>query len=162
MKLYDQLLEVLEAHGVRSVYGVPGDAINPFIEAMREHDAVDYVHVAHEESGAFAASAAAKLTGRLQVCAGTVGPGAIHLLNGLYDAKKDRAPVLAILGQVPTEFLGTDYHQEVNLPALFADVAGYLAEVRNVAQMPHVAMLGALVRLTDAPWWRVFHQVTEK
>lgn len=140
MKLYDKLLEVLRAHDVRSVYGVPGDAINPFIEALRTDQDVQYVHVVHEESAAFAASAAAKLTGRLQVCAGTVGPGAIHLLNGLYDAKKDHAPVLAILGQVPTEFLGGDYHQEVDLSALFGDVTGYLAEIRNPAQMPHVAI----------------------
>ena len=140
MDFFPKLLQILDAHGVQRIFGVPGDAINPLLEALRTQDKIDYIHVAHEESGAFAASAAAKVSGRLQVCAGTVGPGAIHLLNGLYDAQKDRAPVLAILGQVPSEFLGNDYHQEVNLGRLFSDVADYLAEVRHPEQMPAVAI----------------------
>ncbi len=132
---YDKLLELLKSYGVREIYGVPGDAINPLIDAIRRDRAVRFIHVNHEEGGAFAASAAAKLTGRLQVCVGTVGPGAIHLLNGLYDAKKDHAPVLAIAGQVPSQKIGSDYHQEVDLKALFADVANYLAELRNPEQL---------------------------
>lgn len=140
MNLYTKLLQVLNAHGVRRIFGIPGDAINPLLEALRKQADIDYIHVSHEESGALAASAAAKLSGSLQVCAGTVGPGAIHLLNGLYDAKKDHAPLLAIVGQVHSEFLGSDYHQEVNLPALFADVADYITEIRNPGQMPAAAI----------------------
>jgi len=140
MGLYLKLLQVLSAHGVQRIFGVPGDAINPLLEALRKRSDIDYIHVAHEESGALAASAAAKLSGELQVCAGTVGPGAIHLLNGLYDAKKDRAPVLAILGQVNSEFLGSDYHQEVNLNVLFDDVADYLTEIQNPKQLPAAAI----------------------
>lgn len=140
MDFFPKLLQILDAHGVQRIFGVPGDAINPMLEALRVQKRISYVHVSHEESGAFAASAAAKVSGELQVCAGTVGPGAIHLLNGLYDAKKDRAPVLAILGQVPSEFIGNDYHQEVNLGVLFQDVADYIVEIRHPEQMPAVAI----------------------
>ncbi|HKI75442.1 MAG TPA: thiamine pyrophosphate-binding protein, partial [Pseudomonadales bacterium] len=140
MNFFPKLLEILNAHGVQRIFGVPGDAINPLLEALRTQDAIDYIHVAHEESGALAASAAGKLSGKLQVCAGTVGPGAVHLLNGLYDAKKDRVPVLAIVGQVPSEYLGTDYHQEVNLSAVFHDVATFIADVQHPGQMPWVAI----------------------
>lgn len=140
MTIYSQILRVLKLHNVRHIFGIPGDAINPLIEAIRKDDDVQFIHVAHEESGAFAASASAKLTGQLNVCAGTVGPGAVHLLNGLYDAKKDRAPVLALLGQVPSDFLGSEYHQEVDLPALFKDVTCFLAELRTPEQLPQLVI----------------------
>jgi thiamine pyrophosphate-dependent acetolactate synthase large subunit-like protein len=140
MKLFEQLLDILGQCGVKHIYGVPGDAINPLIEALREQDQIRFIHVTHEEAGAFAASAEAKLTGNLAVCAGTVGPGAIHLLNGLYDAAKDYAPVLAITGQVPSSEIGSNYHQEVDLHNLFHDVARYSASVMNPKQMPHVAL----------------------
>ncbi|HYW35706.1 MAG TPA: thiamine pyrophosphate-dependent enzyme [Balneolaceae bacterium] len=140
MKLYEQLLKILEQCGVDHIYGVPGDAINPLVEAMREQDAIRFIHVTHEEAGALAASAEAKLTGNLAVCAGTVGPGAIHLLNGLYDAHKDYAPVLAITGQIPSSEIGSSYHQEVDLHNLFHDVALYSTTVSNPEQMPRVAL----------------------
>ncbi|MBO6576879.1 MAG: hypothetical protein JJ896_16085 [Rhodothermales bacterium] len=140
MHFYDQLLDILASRGVTTIFGVPGDAINPLIEAIRKQDQVRFVHVAHEEAGAFAASAQAKLTGNLAVCCGTVGPGAIHLLNGLYDASKDYAPVLAIAGQVPSDELGLTFHQEVDLDALFSDVAVYHTSVRTAEQMPRVAL----------------------
>ena len=140
MKLYEQLLQVLRQLGVKHIFGVPGDAINPLVEALRKQDHIKFIHVAHEEAGAMAASAQAKLTGRLAVCAGTVGPGAIHLLNGLYDAKKDHAPVLAITGQVPSVELGFSYHQEVDLQRLFSDVAVFRAAVDNPKQMPRIAI----------------------
>jgi len=95
------LIESLADHGVTTVWGVVGDALNPVTNAIRREDRSDWIGVRHEEAGAFAASAQAQLTGRLGVCMGTVGPGAVHLLNGLYDAKKSHAPVLAICGQVP-------------------------------------------------------------
>src|SRR3954464_15874977 len=119
MNVCDALLDTLSDYGVKYIFGIPGDAINDLIEAVRKQDKIKFIHVMHEESGAFAASAQAKLTGELAVCVGTAGPGAIHLLNGLYDAKMDHAPVLAITGQVETSMLGTDYQQEVDLKALF-------------------------------------------
>jgi len=140
MKFYEQLLEVLKSHGVKVIYGVPGDAINPLIEAIRLQDEIKFIHVNHEEAGAFAASAQAKLTGNLAVCCGTVGPGAIHLLNGLYDASKDYAPVLAITGQVPSEEIGFSYHQEVDLHKLFSDVSIFHNTVSTPKQMPRIAI----------------------
>ncbi len=108
------LIETLANHGVRQVWGVVGDALNPVTDAIRREDRVEWVGVRHEEAGAFAASAQAQLTDDLAVCMGTVGPGAVHLLNGLYDAKKSHAPVLAICGQVPRPEMGTDFFQEVD------------------------------------------------
>src|SRR5207302_10460142 len=118
MNVCEALLEILADYGVKYIFGIPGDAINELIEGIRKQDKIKFVHVMHEETGAFAAGAQAKLSGQLSVCAGTAGPGAIHLLNGLYDAKMDHAPVLAITGQIPTSFIGTAYQQEVNLQAL--------------------------------------------
>jgi len=140
MKLYEQLLKVFHQAGVHEIFGVPGDAINPLIEALRLQDEIKFIHVIHEEAGALAASAQAKLTGRLAVCAGTVGPGAIHLLNGLYDAAKDYAPVLALTGQVPSVEIGFNYHQEVDLQRLFSDVAVFRATISNPEQMPRIAI----------------------
>lgn len=134
----ETILDVLAEAGVHQLFGVVGDAINPLVDAIRRDDRFEWVHVRHEEVAAFAASAQAKLTGTLGVCAGTVGPGAIHLLNGLYDAKKDSAPVLAITGQVPRDDVGSDYHQEVNLDALFSDVAIFNETLNSVGQMPRL------------------------
>lgn len=136
----ETLLDILAEAGVRTLYGIPGDAINTLIDAIRRQDTIRFVQVRHEESGAFAAAAHAKLTGELGVCVGTAGPGAIHLLNGLYDAKMDHAPVLAITGQVETSLVGTDYHQEVDLATLFKDVAAFNQVVMTPEQMPHVAV----------------------
>lgn len=138
MRVSEVILKVLEKHGVKHIFGMPGDAINDITDALRRQDAISFVGVRHEEAGAFAASAQAKLTGKLAACMGTSGPGAIHLLNGLYDAKMDHAPVLAITGQVATEFIGTSYHQEVNLERLFGDVALYSQTVTNIGQLPAV------------------------
>ncbi|MFL6156325.1 MAG: thiamine pyrophosphate-binding protein, partial [Marmoricola sp.] len=130
------LVTALADHGVRSVWGVVGDALNPVTDAIRREERIEWVGVRHEEAGAFAASAQAQLTGDLAVCMGTVGPGAIHLLNGLYDAKKSHAPVLAICGQVPREDLGSDFFQEVDNDALFADVSVFNKTLTDVSQFP--------------------------
>ncbi|MGZ4445175.1 MAG: thiamine pyrophosphate-dependent enzyme [Nocardioides sp.] len=130
------LIEALAEHGVTQVWGVVGDALNPVTDAIRREDRVEWVGVRHEEAGAFAASAQAQLTERLAVCMGTVGPGAIHLLNGLYDAKKSHAPVLAICGQVPREEMGSDFFQEVDNDKLFADVAVFCETVTSIDQLP--------------------------
>ncbi|ROR91601.1 thiamine pyrophosphate-dependent enzyme [Nocardioides aurantiacus] len=130
------LIESLAEHGVRSVWGVVGDALNPVTDAIRREDRIEWIGVRHEEVGAFAAAAQAQLTGDLAVCMGTVGPGAIHLLNGLYDAKKSHAPVLAVCGQVPREEMGSEFFQEVDNDALFADVAVFNRTVTHVDQLP--------------------------
>jgi len=134
----DVILEVLADAGVKYIFGIPGGVINAMVDAIRRQDIIKMIHVRHEEAGAFAASAQAKLSGKLAVCMGTSGPGAIHLLNGLYDAKLDRAPVLAITGQVETRFEGSDYHQEVNLLSLFENVAIYNQQVESGEQMPRI------------------------
>lgn len=132
------VVEALARLGVKTVWGVVGDALNPFIDAIRTHGGIEWIGVRHEEVAAFAAGAQAQLTGTLGVCAGTVGPGSIHLLNGLYDAKKSHAPLLAICGQVPSGEIGSDFFQEVNNDALFADVALFAHTVTSVAQMPYL------------------------
>jgi pyruvate dehydrogenase (quinone) len=132
----DLLITALADHGVTQVWGVVGDALNPVTDAIRREDRIEWIGVRHEEAGAFAASAQAQLTGRLAVCMGTVGPGAIHLLNGLYDARKSHAPVLAITGQVPREDIGSDFFQEVDSDALFADVSVFCQTVTSIDQLP--------------------------
>ena len=138
MNVSEVLIATLAEYGVKYVFGIPGDAINEVIEAIRKQDKIKFIHMMHEEAGAFAASAQAKLSGTLAVCVGTAGPGAIHLLNGLYDAKKDHAPVLAITGQTSTSLLGTNYQQEVNLTALFQDVSVYNQMIVDPHQMPDI------------------------
>src|SRR4051794_37617191 len=125
--------------GVDVVFGIPGDGINGIMEGLRRNaDRVKFVLVHHEEAAAFMASAHAKATGRIGVCLATSGPGGIHLLNGLYDAKLDHQPVLAITGMQETSVLGTGYQQEVHLDKVFADVAEYNLVVDNPAQLPGV------------------------
>src|SRR3954449_7526214 len=110
------ILERLRAHGVRRVYGYPGDGINGVLGGFHEHgEDIEFVQTRHEEIAAFAACAQAKLTGEVAVCMATSGPGAIHLLNGLYDAKLDHQPVVAIVGQQKRMSLGSNYQQEVDL-----------------------------------------------
>ncbi|MEP6817565.1 MAG: thiamine pyrophosphate-dependent enzyme [Marmoricola sp.] len=132
------IIDALAEYGVTSVWGVVGDALNPVTDAIRREDRIEWIGVRHEEVGAFAASAQAQLTDRLAVCMGTVGPGAIHLLNGLYDAKKSHAPVLAIIGQVPREDIGSDFFQEVDNDVVFADVAVFNKTISSVEQMPQL------------------------
>ena len=133
------LLEIIADAGVEFIFTIPGGAINEMVEALRKQDKIKLIHVRHEEAGAFAASAIAKLTGKLTVCMGTSGPGAIHLLNGLYDAKHDHVPVLAISGQVDTEYKGLEAHQEVAFEQLFDGVAVYNQTLVHAGQMPRIA-----------------------
>lgn len=128
------IVSALAEQGVRTAWGIVGDALNPITDAIRRQDGIDWIGVRHEEVAAFAAGAQAQLTGSLGVCMGTVGPGSIHLLNGLYDAKKSHAPVLAICGQVPLEELGSDYFQEVDNDLLFRDVAIFTKTITTAAQ----------------------------
>ena len=135
----DFLIERLIGWGVRRIYGYPGDGINGIIAALdRAKERIDFVQVRHEEQAAFMATAHAKFTGELGVCLGTSGPGAIHLLNGLYDAKADHVPVLAICGQSATSAIGSEYQQEVDLQSLFRDVASdYVVTLMNPVQVRH-------------------------
>jgi pyruvate dehydrogenase (quinone)/pyruvate oxidase len=131
------LISRLADWGVDTVFGLPGDGINGIMEGLRRNaDRVRFVLVHHEESAAFMATAYAKATGKVGVCLATSGPGGIHLANGLYDAKLDHAPVLAITGMQETSVLGTGYQQEVDLTRLFADVAEYNQLVVNPQQLP--------------------------
>jgi pyruvate dehydrogenase (quinone) len=135
----EALIERLADWGVDTVFGLPGDGINGLMEGLRRHqDRVRFVLVHHEEAAAFMATAHAKATGKIGVCIATSGPGGIHLLNGLYDAKLDHMPVLAITGMQETALLGTGYQQEVNLDKLYADVAEYDQMIYNPAQLPSV------------------------
>ncbi len=132
------LVDGLVGHGVTQIFGVVGDALNSVTDAIRTTDGIDWVGVRHEEAAAFAAGAQSQLSGTLGVCAGTVGPGSIHLLNGLYDAAKSHTPVLAITGQVPLGEIGSNYFQEVDNDYLFRDVSVYNHTITSAAQIPHV------------------------
>jgi pyruvate dehydrogenase (quinone) len=139
--------------GVRQVWGVVGDALNSVTDAIRREERIEWIGVRHEEAGAFAAGAQAQLSGTLGVCMGTVGPGSIHLLNGLYDAKKSRVPVLALCGQVPLAEIGSDFFQEIDNDKVFADVAAFAHTISSPAQMPLLleqAVQTALSRKTVA------------
>lgn len=134
----ESIVKSLADFGVVSAWGVVGDALNPITDAMRVDGRIEWIGVRHEEAAAFAAGAQAQLTDHLGLCMGTVGPGAVHLLNGLYDAKKSHAPVLAIVGQVPTPEIGSDFFQEVNNDVLFADVSVFCQTVTSAQQMPQL------------------------
>ena len=135
----ETLIERLADWGVDTVFGLPGDGINGIMEGLRRHqDQVRFVLVHHEEAAAFMATAYAKATGKIGVCLATSGPGGIHLLNGLYDAKLDHMPVLAITGMQETSVLGTGYQQEVALDKLYADVAEYDQMIYNPVQLPAI------------------------
>ncbi len=151
VNIWEMLLDILHGCSNRQIFGVFGDAINPLADALRldKGKRFEWIGVRHEEVGAFAAGAQAKINGKLGLCAGTVGPGAIHLLNGLYDAKMDHAPVLALTGQVPRAEIGTDYHQEVNLDRLFDDVCVYNETVIVPEQMPRLGLLAVQTALAQ-------------
>jgi pyruvate dehydrogenase (quinone) len=126
MSTSDIIAETLIDWDVKVIFGIPGDGINGFMEALRKRqDKIRFVLVRHEESAAFMACAYAKYTGKLGACLATSGPGAIHLLNGLYDAKLDSAPVIAITGRTYSDLMGSGYQQDVNQLQLFSDVALY-------------------------------------
>jgi pyruvate dehydrogenase (quinone) len=146
----DILIERLIDWGVDTIFGLPGDGINGVMESLRTHkNRVKFIQVRHEEAAAFAACAYAKFTGKIGVCLATSGPGAIHLLNGLYDAKMDGVPVLALTGQQYTDLLGSSYQQEVNLLGLFEDVAAYNQQVQSPAQVYNLINTACRVALSQ-------------
>jgi pyruvate dehydrogenase (quinone)/pyruvate oxidase len=145
----DLLIEGLADWGVDTVFGLPGDGIDGIMEALRKaQDRVRFIHVRHEEAAAFMACAYAKYTGRLGVCLATSGPGAIHLLNGLYDAKMDQQPVLAITGMTYHDLIGTYYQQDVNTDYLFEDVAEFNQRVMGPAHVRNLSELAIRTALS--------------
>lgn len=134
----EEILETLIDAGVTQIFGVTGDALNPLVDAIRRDGRLRWIGVRHEETAAYAATAYSQITGKLGVCAGTVGPGAMHLLNGLYNAHKEGASVLAITGQVPRADAGTGFFQEVNLTQVFSEVCVFQQTVTSPEQMPRL------------------------
>jgi pyruvate dehydrogenase (quinone) len=132
------LMATLQASGVRRVYGLPGDSLNGFTDAIRRSDGITWEHVRHEEVAAFAAAADAALTGRLAVCAGSCGPGNLHLINGLYDAQRTRVPVLAVAAHIPIAEIGSGYFQETHPQELFRECSVYCEMVSNAESAPRI------------------------
>jgi pyruvate dehydrogenase (quinone) len=143
----DQFAETLAAAGVKRIYGIVGDSLNGLTDALRRQRKIEWVHVRHEETGAFAAGAEAHLTGSLAVCAGSCGPGNLHLINGLYDCHRNRVPVLAIAAQIPSPEIGSGYFQETHPEILFRECSHHCELISSPAQMPRaleVAMRAAV------------------
>lgn len=133
----EHLVATLETNGVERVWGIAGDSLNGFTDALRDSE-VEWVSVRHEEAAAFAAAAEAELTGELTVCAGSCGPGNLHLINGLFDAQRSRVPMLAIAAHIPSEEIGTGYFQETHPQELFRECSVYVEHVSDVQQLPRV------------------------
>ena len=143
MKLADQIVKQLQDVGVRRIYGIVGDSLNPIVDAVRRtggaaKGGIDWIHVRHEEVAAFAAAADAQLTGELAVCAGSCGPGNLHLINGLYDANRSGAPVLAIASHIPSAQIGQSYFQETHPDRLFNECSVYSEMISTPTQSPRV------------------------
>ena len=148
-KVSELFIEVLAEAGVERIYGVSGDSLNGITDAVRKQRQIRWVHMRHEEAGAFAAGAEAQLTGKLAVCAGSCGPGNLHLINGLYDCQRSRVPVLAIAAQIPSSEIGSNYFQETHPEYLFGQCSHYCELVSHPEQMPRVleiAMQSAISR----------------
>ena len=134
----DHVVETLQEAGVRRIYGVVGDSLNAITEAIRARGVIYWIHVRHEESGAFAAGAESQITGDLAVCAGSCGPGHVHLINGLYDCHRSRTPVLALVAHIPSAEIGSGYFQETHPTELFRGCSHYCEQVSDPAQLPYV------------------------
>jgi pyruvate dehydrogenase (quinone) len=146
-RVADELVRRLAEAGVERIYGVVGDSLNPVTDALRLNTKVKWIHVRHEEAGAYAAGAEAQLTGKLACCGGSCGPGNLHLINGLFDAHRSNAPVLAIASHIPTSEIGTGYFQETHPEILFKECSHYCELISNPKQFErvlHIAMQSAL------------------
>ncbi|MFF9485139.1 pyruvate dehydrogenase [Streptomyces sp. NPDC014676] len=134
----EQFVDILTRAGVKRLYGVVGDSLNPVVDAVRRNSAIDWIHVRHEETAAFAAGAEAQITGRLGACAGSCGPGNLHLINGLYDAHRSMAPVLALASHIPSSEIGLGYFQETHPDQLFRECSHYSEMISSPQQMPRL------------------------
>src|ERR1700682_4969083 len=132
----DQFADTLLAAGVRRIYGIVGDSLNGLTDALRRQGKIEWMHVRHEEVAAFAAGAEAHLTGDLAVCAGSCGPGNLHLINGLFDCHRSRVPVLGVAAQIPSAEIGAGYFQETHPETLFKECSHYCELVSGANQMP--------------------------
>jgi pyruvate dehydrogenase (quinone) len=132
------MVGILRDSGARRIYGIVGDSLNPIVDAVRRTDGIEWVHVRHEETAAFAAAAEAQVTGQLAVCAGSSGPGNLHLINGLYDAHRSGTPVLAIASHIPATQIGTGFFQETHPDQLFAECSHFSELVSQPEQMPRL------------------------
>src|SRR5882762_3943614 len=132
----ESLVKTLAAAGVKRIYGIVGDSLNGITDALRRQKTIQWVHVRHEEVAAFAAGADAHVSGELAVCAGSCGPGNLHLINGLYDCHRSRVPVLAIAAHIPSAEIGSGYFQETHPEQLFRECSSYCELVSTVEQMP--------------------------
>ncbi|OWP57152.1 MAG: pyruvate dehydrogenase [Thermoplasmatales archaeon B_DKE] len=130
-KVANTVIDTLVALGVERIYGIPGDSLNPLMDAIRQNPGIKFIQARHEEGAALEAAFESKFTGKVTVCVGTSGPGSIHLLNGLYDAKMEGVPVIALTGQVETDLIGSDYFQEINTNRLFDDVSIFNERIVN-------------------------------
>jgi pyruvate dehydrogenase (quinone) len=148
MKVSEVFIETLAEAGVKRVYGVTGDSLNGITDAIRRNKSIEWMHMRHEEAAAFAAGAESQLTGEIAVCAGSCGPGNLHLINGLYDCHRSRVPVLAIAAQVPSQEIGSGYFQETHPEHLFKDCSHYCEMISQAEQMPRV--LGIAMRTAIA------------
>ena len=148
MKVSEVFIETLAEAGVKRVYGVTGDSLNGITDAIRRNKSIEWMHMRHEEAAAFAAGAESQLTGEIAVCAGSCGPGNLHLINGLYDCHRSRVPVLAIAAQVPSQEIGSGYFQETHPEHLFKDCSHYCEMISQADQMPRV--LGIAMRTAIA------------
>jgi pyruvate dehydrogenase (quinone) len=146
-RVADELISRMVEAGVERIYGIVGDSLNPVTDAVRRNGKIQWIHVRHEETAAFAASAEAQLSGKLAACAGSCGPGNLHLINGLFDAHRSMAPVIAIASQIPTTEIGTGYFQETHPEILFKECSHYCEMISNPKQMQrvlHIAMQNAV------------------
>ncbi|MFD3513771.1 pyruvate dehydrogenase [Streptomyces sp. NPDC058657] len=137
-KVAEQFVDTLVQAGVQRLYGVVGDSLNPVVDAIRRNGSIDWIQVKHEETAAFAASAEAQVTGKLAACAGSCGPGNLHLINGLYDAHRSAAPVLALASHIPSGEIGTSFFQETHPQQLFQECSHYSELISSPKQMPRV------------------------
>jgi pyruvate dehydrogenase (quinone) len=143
-RVADLIADILHSAGVRRIYGVVGDSLNGITDALRKRGDIEWIHTRHEEAAAFAASAESHLTGALAVCAGSCGPGNLHLINGLFDAHRSRVPVLAIAAQIPSAEIGSGYFQETHPDRLFRECSDYCELISHPSQLP--AVLEAAMR----------------
>src|SRR5579859_1185268 len=134
----DYLVDALTQAGVKRIYGVVGDSLNGISDSLRRSGEIDWIHVRHEEGAAFAAGAEAHLTGQLAVCAGSCGPGNLHLINGLFDCHRSGVPVLAIAAHIPSSEIGIDYFQATHPEILFKECSHYVELVSHVDQLDQV------------------------
>ena len=147
-KIAEVFVDVLAAAGVERIYGVAGDSLNGITDSVRRRHGIGWVGVRHEETAAFAAGAEAALTGKLGVCAGSCGPGNLHLINGLYDANRSRVPVLAIAAHIPSREIGSAYFQETHPELLFKECSHYCELVSNPNQMPRILEIAVQTALS--------------